>query len=139
MKKILYCILFCCCFLQTFAQTTQKPYQGKFYNKDYGIYLNLDLYKESIEIPGYSFFGKVNGYIDGKIHSTWILVSYKIHEDHAHIRLSNDQGAESQSIIISCPNDSILNYRAIDGNHIKRVQKGKFVKIPQELIFNRIN
>ena len=46
--------------------------------------------------------------------------------------------ADSQSIIISCPTDSTLQYQTIDGNQIKRVEKRKLVKIPESLIFKRI-
>ena len=43
----------------------QQPFKGKFYSKSNRITLVLDLYESSIEVPGYSFLGKMNGYMKG--------------------------------------------------------------------------
>lgn len=138
MKKILCCVVLCIISLYATAQVIDKPYKGHFYNKEYGVHLNIDLYEETLEAPGFSFFGKIQGYMNGQIYGTWLLTKHEIQSDQAVLRFSNDQGADSQSIIISCPTDSTLQYKAIDGNQIKRVEKRKLVKIPEALTFKRI-
>jgi hypothetical protein len=138
MKKTLFIFTLCIIATQIFAQNTNIQYKGHFYNKEYGIHLNINLYEETLEIPGYKFLGNVHGYMNGQIYGTWFLTKHEILENQAKLRFSNDQGADSQTIIISHPNDSTLHYRAIDGNNIKRVEKKKLVKIPQELTFRRI-
>ena len=76
--------------------------------------------------------------MNGQIYGTWLLTKHEIQSSQALLRFSNDQGADSQSILISCPTDSTLQYKAIDGNQIKRVEKRKLVKIPEVLTFKRI-
>ena len=138
MKKILCCAVLCIISLCATAQVIDKLYKGHFYNEEYGVHLNIDLYEETLEAPGFSFFGKIQGYMNGQIYGTWLLTKHEIQSSQALLRFSNDQGADSQSILISCPTDSTLQYKAIDGNQIKRVEKRKLVKIPETLTFKRI-
>lgn len=138
MKHLYILIMSLCCIVNATAQSEAPKYKGHFFNKEYGIHLKINLEEQNLEVPGYSFLGKVNGYMYGKIYGMWIMVSHSTGQKNATIRFSNDQGSDSQSIVISLPNDSTLTYKAINGNQIKRVVKRKLVKIPQELTFNKI-
>ena len=54
----------------------QQPFKGHFYCPETKVHLYLDLYEESIEVPGFSFLGKMQGYMEGGIYGTWMLMKY---------------------------------------------------------------
>ena len=74
----------------------------------------------SITIPGLSFLGPTNGYMGGNIYGIWMVTSCEVKGSTATFRLSNDQGADSQTIRLTPAENGGLNYEAIDGNEIKR-------------------
>lgn len=122
--------------IHTQAQS-DRPFKGHLYNADNRISLHLDLYDESLEAPGLSFLGKMHGYMCGNIYGTWMLVSHKIDGNKARLRFSNDQGSDSQTIVLTATSDSTFTYEAIDGNNIRKAVGRKLVKIPAILDFKR--
>lgn len=123
--------------IHTYAQTENGLWKGHFYNKENGIDLRLDLYEKTLQAPGLSFLGEMNGYMSGRIYGIWMLVSYQIKGNVATLRFSNDQGADSQTITFTATSDSTYIYNATGGNNIKRVVGKKLVKIPETLHFSR--
>lgn len=119
------------------AQHLEQPFKGTFYDEQEKIRLCLDLYQPTLQAPGMSFLGKLHGYMQGNIYGVWLITSFKIKKQTATLRLSDDLGADSQSIKLTLEGDSLLHYEAIDGNHIRRVEKRKLVKIPDRLTFKR--
>ncbi len=99
------------------------------------INLNIDLYKESIEVPGMEMFGPMNGYIQGQgVYGVWMVTSVKnVSDKEATIHLSNDLGSETQAVHLRLQNDSICMFEQIDGNVIKKVVGRKLVKIPSRI------
>lgn len=133
-------LFFCALMLaggQLSAQTADRPFKGRFYNEENRIYLTLDLYEATLDAPGLSFLGKVNGFMNGNIYGIWLLTSHKIEGKTATLRFSNDQGSDAQTVRLTAQSDSVLIYKALDGNSIRRVEKRKLVKIPSEMIFRR--
>ena len=120
------------------AQSEERPFKGYFYEKDEKIALYLDLYETTLTVPGMSFLGKVNGYMQGNIYGVWMLTKFTTKKKKATLRFSNDLGADSQTIQLTFLNDSTIKYEAIDGNHIKRAHKRKLIKIPEELYFTKV-
>ena len=123
---------------QVTAQTENQPFKGYFFNKSEKVALYLDLYEATLTVPGMSFLGKVNGYMNGNIYGVWMLTKFRVNQKNATLRFSNDQGADAQTIELQMVNDSLIRYQAVDGNHIKRVHKRKLIKIPEELYFVRM-
>ena len=119
------------------AQTAGRPFKGRFYNEENRIYLTLDLYEATLSAPGLSFLGKMNGFMHGNIYGIWLLTSHKIEGKTATLRFSNDQGSDAQTVRLIALSDSVLMYKAVDGNSIRRVEKRKLVKIPSEMTFRR--
>lgn len=119
------------------AQQADGPFKGHFRNAENGIDLHLDLYEESLQAPGLPFLGKMHGYLCGRIHGIWLLVSHEIEGNTATLRFSNDQGADSQTVRLTAENDSTLTYAAVKGNNIRRVADRKLVKVPPTLVFRR--
>ena len=138
-KAFAICAFLCALFVQSVFSQTQngKPFKGSFYNRENRINLVIDLYDETISIPNLSFLGKTNGYMNGNINGTWMLVSKKIEGKTATIRVSNDQGADSQTIKLTLNADSTLNYETVNGNCIRKVVNRKFAKVPSEMVFER--
>lgn len=133
-------LFFCALMLaggQLSAQTADRPFKGRFYNEENRIYLTLDLYEATLDAPGLSFLGKMNGFMNGNIYGIWLLTSHKIEGKTATLRFSNDQGSDAQTVRLTAQSDSVLIYKALDGNSIRRVEKRKLVKLPSEMIFRR--
>ena len=71
------------------------------------FYLHLDLYEESVNVPGMEMFGPMNGYMNGNVYGIWMITSSKIeNEKTATFRLSNDLGSETQEVKLTVENDS---------------------------------
>lgn len=115
------------------------PFKGHFTNSEHGFNLYIDLYEASLTAPGFSFLGKMHGYLNGRIYGTWLLVSHRIDGNKATLRFSNDQGADSQTVEICLLNDSTLSYKAVGANNIRRVQGRKLGKTASEFTMTRVN
>lgn len=149
--KYLLSFLFLACSLgmlraQTPADTTlcadrpgtavnATPFKGRFFCKETGINLYLDLYEESLSVPGFGFLGKMNGYMNGNIYGTWMLVSFKIDGPTALLRFSNDIGSDSQDIEFTQVSDSLFTYHAKGGNAIRRAVGRTLVKVTGDMQF----
>lgn len=131
MKHI--CILFSA-FVAIMAQAAE-PWRLHLVNPDEGVNLRIDLYEESITVPGMEMFGPMNGYLNGKgIYGVWTVTSFKIHDNHTStLRLSNDLGSETQAIRLTCLNDSTYQMTLEDGVVMKKAVNRKLVKIAPQM------
>lgn len=102
-------LLFAFAMLVATAQPASNPYKGTFVCKMAQITLYLDAYGENIEVPGLSFLGKTNGYLSGTgVYGIWMITNCEKQGDALRIRLSNDTGSDSQTVIFKQVNDSIF-------------------------------
>lgn len=132
MKRNLMFLLLCVCSLWSMAQQTFK---ASLSCKEENLHLTIDLYEESINVPGMEMFGPMHGYLNGNVYGIWTITSSKIiNENSALIRLSNDQGSETQEVKLT-KNDDQYIFEQVDGVSIKKVVGRKLVKIPKKLIF----
>lgn len=117
----------------------QQPFKGHFYCPETKVHLYLDLYEESIEVPGFSFLGKMQGYMEGGIYGTWMLIKHEIRAGQRKVllRFSNDIGSDSQNIEFTQINDSTFTYQAVEGNAIKKAVGRKLVKVTDQMKFIR--
>ncbi len=135
MRKVLLSISLC---TLAWMAAAQNPFKCKLINKEEKINLVIDLYEESIPVPGMDMFGPLHGYMNGNVYGIWMITSAKIiNEKEASIRLSNDFGSETQEIKLTVENDSTYNAELVDGVVIKKVIKKKLVKIPQKITFTK--
>ncbi len=117
----------------------QTPFKGRFFCEETKITLNLDLYEESLEAPGLGFLGKVHGYMTGRgVYGTWLVNSFEIKDKEATLRMSDDMGADSQTIVFTQVSDSIFLYAAKGGNNIRKAQGRKLVKVADTMKFRRV-
>lgn len=136
MKKKILLLFFC---IMSELIHAQQPFKGSLYSSENKLTLFLDLYKESIHVPGMDMFGPMHGYLTGNVYGIWCITSAQIkNENTALIRLSNDFGSETQAVKLSIKNDSTYIFEQEDGVVIKKAVNKKLVKIPQKIIFKLI-
>lgn len=116
------------------AIMAQGPWKMKLHCPEEDIRLHIDLYEESIEVPGMNMFGPMNGYLGGNIYGVWTVTSFKIQNDKtATLKVSNDLGSETQKLTLTQQSDSVYILRFDGSNVVKRAVGHKLVKIPSEL------
>ena len=138
MKRLFAAFSFIICCSSAFSQSEDwsRVWHKKLYSQDEEIRLRINLYEESINVPGMDMFGPMNGYMSGKISGMWMMTSKEILNDkEAILRLSNDLGSETQECLLTQENDSIYKLELKGGVCIKKVVKKKLVKIPSVLKF----
>ena len=129
-KAAIFVALFCISMLLH----AEKPWKLKLHCPEEKIDLRLDLYEESIEVPGLEAFGPMNGYLDGNIYGVWYVVGFDIKDDkHATVTIANDLGSEDQKLTLTQTSDSTYQLKFLGYNAVKRAQGKKLVKIPSEL------
>lgn len=134
---LLYPALLCLTALTTLC--AGEPFKGTFAAQGYDIKLVLNLYDETIEVPGMEMFGPLNGYMKGKdLYCTWYVSTIReCDTKKAVIHVSNDLGSETQPIELTWENDSIMNVRELEGAVLKKVVGKKLVKLPTTFKFKR--
>jgi len=111
-----------------------QPWKLKLHCPEEDIDLHLDLYEESIEVPGMETFGPMNGYLGGNIYGVWYVVCFDIKDDkHVSLTIANDLGSEDQKLTLTQNSDSTYQLKFLGYNAVKRAQGKKLVKIPSEL------
>lgn len=135
MKRFLLPIIM----LSSLAIGAAEPWKWRMENKEEGAVLRIDLYEETVNVPGMDIFGPMNGYLGGKgIYGVWMVTSFKVKNDQtAELRLSNDQGSETQAVKLTWQTDSTCLMELQGGVVVKRVVNNKLVKIPQRIMLNR--
>ena len=120
--------------LATTAQTA-NPWRLHLVNDDEGVNMRIDLYEESITVPGMELFGPMNGYLNGKgVYGVWSVTSFEIKDDRtATLRVSNDLGSETQGLRLTWQNDSTYLMELTDGVVVKKVVNRKLVKITPQM------
>lgn len=120
------------------SENTKGPWKCKFNSKEDGIRLVIDLYEESVDVPGMDMFGPMNGYLGGNIYGVWMLTSFDVKDDkHVSLRLSNDLGSETQECLLTQVNDTLYNLQLKGGVSVKKVVNKKLVKIPASIELKR--
>lgn len=128
------------CLATTFAFSTERPWKIRLHSQEENINVVLDLYEESVNVPGMDMFGPMNGYMNGNIYGTWSVTSSKILNDKtAMVGFSNDLGSETQRTTITHDTDSTWVMKFEGANVVKRVNGKKLVRIPSEITFKKSN
>lgn len=117
-----------------------EPWRLRLENKEERTTLKLDLYEESVDVPGMELLGPMNGYLGGQgVYGVWMVTSFNINDEAtATLRLSNDQGSETQSVRLTQQTDSTYLMELQGGVVVKRAVNRKLVKIPSKILLKRI-
>ena len=116
------------------ALHADNPWKLRLENNADKVLLHIDLYEESVDVPGMELLGPMNGYLGGKgVYGVWMVTSFEIvDEKNATIRVSNDLGSETQQIKLTCTNDSTYQMELQNGVVVKKAVNRKLVKIPSK-------
>jgi hypothetical protein len=127
-------IIFIAFFSLSALLRAEGPWKIHLHCPEEKIDLRLDLYEESIDVPGLEAFGPMNGYLDGNIYGVWYVVGFDIKDDkHATVIIANDLGSEDQKLTLAQTSDSTYQLKFLGYNAVKRAQGKKLVKIPSEM------
>lgn len=136
-KHLLVIFLWLCTPLVLFAQ--QDAFHAYLFNKDYDVYLRINLYDQDVIIPGQELYGSLPGYLGKKQNSfCWVITSCEVKsEQEASLQMINDFGSEDLVATLTRQNDSIYILRQGSGSTIKVPHQGKWRKLPKTLEFKR--
>lgn len=141
MKQLFAFILALLCWTAT-SSAQDQPFKGDFANEKTGFQIHIDLYEESVEVPGLAFMGLMNGYLDGKtnndVYGVWTLIKFEVNKKKAKLRFINDIGSDTQEVILTLVDEDTLEYSTTGGNSIKRVQGNKLVKTASSMTLTRV-
>lgn len=116
----------------------QRPFEGHFFSKELGVNLYINLYEETLTAPGFSFLGKMHGYMKDGIYGTWMITKCHIDGNCAKIRFSNDIGSDTQDVELKIKDDDTYTYHAIGGNAVRKAVGRKLVKVSGDMTFVRV-
>lgn len=131
-KHGLALVLWCAMGLALSAQTPdgKGPWKVDLTSKEEGVRMKLDLYEESVDVPGMDLLGPMHGFLGGKIYGVWMVTSFSIKNDStATIRFSNDLGSDTQECILRHKWDDSYQLELKGGVAVKKVVERKLVKI----------
>ena len=138
MKRTLSILLLSLCAISLMAQGDN--FKCTIVNKDNDCFLRINLYEESITIPGQEILGETYGYLkrnnDPRV---WIITGVKIDkkDKKASLEIINDYGSEDLTAELIKNDDGTYLFRQLEGSTIKLAVKGKWVKLPKSLIFSK--
>ncbi len=138
MKKLIITTI--CAFALSIVQAQQKaePFRANIINKEYEVYMKIDLYNESINVPGQDLYGQLPGYLcKNNTSFCWVITSSEINGKIAKLSMINDYGSEDLTATLSVVNDSIYVLKQVEGNTLKVPKNGKWQKLPKTLEFRR--
>lgn len=136
MKRIIATALFAIGSFALFAQQKDEAFRAYLYNNEYEVFMRLDLYGESITVPGQELYGELPGYLSKKRNSfCWLITSSKIDGDKAELQMINDYGSEDLTATLTVENDSLYVLKQVEGSTLKVPKDGKWQKLPSKLVF----
>ena len=121
------------------TEKTAGPFRAYIYNKEYEVYMRLNLYEQDVRVPGQELYGELPGYL-GKLHNSfcWVITSCRLLGDRkAELQLINDFGSEDLTATLEQTGDSLYTLRQGAGSTIKVPFRGKWQKLPKTLVFKR--
>ena len=139
MKRIIMAALLALPVALAHAQADSTAFRTYLYNDEYEVYLHIDFYTESIEVPGQELYGRLPGYL-GKRNNPfcWVITSAKVKNDRtATLSLINDYGSEDLTATLTRQNDSTYVLKQVDGSALRVPKNGKWQKLPKNLSLRR--
>ena len=117
----------------------QQPFVGKYINKEYKVYFQIDFVNKNVIVPDLEIFGELDGYIGcTQCNTIWPITSSTVHGKSAHIEVVNNYGSEDFEASVKVVNDSTLVYEHKGGSTLKFPVNKKWHKIPTKLTFLKV-
>ena len=97
------------------AQKSEAPFRAYLYNNEYEVFLHIDLYDETITVPGQELYGQLPGYLGKKNNSfCWVITSATIKDQTAKLAMINDFGSEDLTATLTVKNDTLYVLKQVD-------------------------
>lgn len=136
---ILLLLAFSCCSINAQDNAIEDnaiAYKGKFHNKEYNIFLVINLYDKDIMAPGQEILGELDGFFGSTQTShIWAITSSTINENNATIEVVNNYGSEDFTASITIKDDETLEMKHLNGSTFKFPVNNKWQKIPSKIQF----
>ena len=137
---LIFLLSFSCCNIN--AQDSVNvdntlAYKGKFQNKEYNIYLVINLYEKDIMVPGQEVLGELDGFFGSTQTShVWAITSSTINENDATIEVVNNYGSEDFIASITFKDNETLEFKHLKGSTFKFPVNNKWQKIPSKILLS---
>lgn len=132
-----------CTLLLTLSATSiaeDDVFRARLYNKEYDVFLKINLYEETETIPGQDILGETYGYLKKSTDQrVWIITGVEIDKSGKRVKLEmiNDYGSEDLTATLTCESDSTYTLRQDEGSTLKVAGKGKWIKLPKIMKFKK--
>ena len=133
-------ILACLSFFFGTAAFAQEVFKTRILNKEYDVFMQINLYEENVKIPGQDILGETFGYLKKNTDSrVWAITGVEISKDgkKATLEMVNDYGSEDLTAELTMQDDGTYMLKQIEGSTLKVAGKGKWIKLPKILVFNK--
>jgi len=139
MKKTLLTLTLGMACLYGYAQNSTKVFKGYMWNEEYQVYLQIDFYNETVNVPGNELYGLLPGYLGKKNNSfCWPITAATIKDEKtATLSLINDYGSEDLTATLTQRDDTTFVLKQEKGSSLKVPKNGKWQKLPKTLPFIR--
>lgn len=114
-------------------------FKCELFNKEYNVYIRIDLNSKQIRVPGQDIFGFVPGFFgDYEDARKWLFTDAELMNSHtAKLQIVNDYGSEDLEATLSYEKDGTYVLTQDSGSVLKIARNRKWVKIPKKLVFTR--
>jgi len=133
-------ILACLSFFFGTAAFAQEVFKTRILNKEYDVFMQINLYEENVKIPGQDILGETFEYLKKNTDSrVWAITGVEISKDgkKATLEMVNDYGSEDLTAELTMQDDGTYMLKQVEGSTIKVAGKGKWIKLPKILVFNK--
>ncbi|MCR5069881.1 MAG: hypothetical protein K6A78_08855 [Prevotella sp.] len=133
-------ILACLSFFFGTAAFAQEVFKTRILNKEYDVFMQINLYEENVKIPGQDILGETFGYLKKNTDSrVWAITGVEISKDgkKATLEMVNDYGSEDLTAELTMQDDGTYMLKQVEGSTLKVAGKGKWIKLPKILVFNK--
>lgn len=133
-------VLACLSFFFGTAAFAQEVFKTRILNKEYDVFMQINLYEENVKIPGQDILGETFGYLKKNTDSrVWAITGVEISKDgkKATLEMVNDYGSEDLTAELTMQDDGTYMLKQVEGSTIKVAGKGKWIKLPKILVFNK--
>ncbi|TXJ62371.1 hypothetical protein ETF27_04795 [Prevotella brunnea] len=118
------------------ANKNNSVFKGHFENEEYQVWLDLDLYHQTVIVPNQEVFGNLPGYLGAKRDTRkWLITDSEVQGKEALLTIINDYGSEDLTARITLNDDGSYTFTQEKGSTIRIVVNRKWVKLPKKLIF----
>lgn len=123
--------------LGLFAMAKAQTFKGHFLNDEYKIQMELNLYNDSIPVPGIDD-ETCYGYLRGNTNGMWVILKViSVEANKAVFRASCDNGSDSQNVELTVVEGGKLVMRQLKDAFIKTVVNKKYAKLPKTVEFHK--